>query len=435
MKSVVAFAIALVLLTPISQDLPSRVVLVSIDGLMPGDHVDPRRTPTLHRLAQQGVYAGGAVSVFPSLTFAAHTTLITGVSPAVHGILDNRMFDPEGRSNDAWYWYARDIKVPTLPQLVKAKGLRVASIWWPATVGLEADLLVPDFWRSMHPETISLLRALSLPRRLFDDVESTRKRAFTLPITDRDKTDLARHALRTLDPHLLMLHLGDLDAARHEHGPDSAAAGEALRRDDGYVAEILAAIHETGGAARTTVAIVSDHGFLPLATTLQPNAAFKRAGLLKVDEGGRIVDWQAYFHSSGGSGFVYLRDSTLADRVRTILHALDADPANGILHIIERGHFAGRAHPEATFAVTMEKTFYTGSGHDVLLKPEPLKGGHGFEPERPEMLAALIFNGAGVERRGSLGIVNNASVAPTLARLLGVAIPNTEHGPLSLTRQ
>jgi predicted AlkP superfamily pyrophosphatase or phosphodiesterase len=435
MKSVVAFAIAMLLLTPTSQDVSSRVVLVSIDGLMPRDHADPRRTPTLHRLAHDGVYAEGAVSVFPSLTFAAHTTLITGVSPAVHGILDNRMFDPEGRSNDAWYWYARDIKVPTLPQLAKARGLRVASIWWPATVGLDADVLVPEFWRSMHPETVSLLRALSLPRRLFDDAETTRKRAFSIPITDRDKTDLALQALRTMDPHLLMLHLGDLDAARHEHGPDSAAAGEALRRDDGYVAEILAAIQNTGRAARTTVAIVSDHGFLPLTTTLQPNAAFKRAGLLKVDAQGRIVDWQAYFHSSGGSGFVYVKDSTLADRVRTILHALEADPANGILHVIERNHFARRAHPEAMFAVTMEKTFYTGGGHDVLLKPEPLKGGHGFEPERPEMLAALIVSGAAVERRGSLGIVNVTDVAPTLARLVGVMLQTREGAPLALTRQ
>ena len=41
---------------------------------------------------------------------------------------------------------------------------------------------------------------------------------------------------------------------------------------------------------------------------LQPNAAFKQEGLLKVDDRGRVTEWQAYFHSSGGSGFVYVKD-------------------------------------------------------------------------------------------------------------------------------
>lgn len=435
MKVVSAVLLAVVLAaTPFEQDQAARVVLISIDGLMPRDHADPRQAPTLHRLANAGLAADGAISVFPSLTFAAHTTLITGVQPAVHGILDNRMFDPEGHSNDAWYWYARDIRVPTLPQVARTRGLRVASIWWPATVGLEADVLVPEFWRSMHTETVSLLRALSSPRRLFDDVENTRRQAFRLPITDRDKTDLALHALRTIDPHLLMLHLGDLDAARHQHGPESPAARDALTRDDGYVGEILTLLASSRRLDRTTVAIVSDHGFLPLQTTLQPNAAFKEAGLLKVNDRGAIVDWQAYFHSSGGSGFVYLKDASAVERVAVILDNLESDPQNGILHVFSKGQFSRRAHPDAAFAISMRKTFYTGGGHDVLLKPEALKGGHGFEPERPEMLAALILSGAGVDRRGSLGIVPLSGVASTLGRILGVQLPAPAAPPLSLSR-
>jgi predicted AlkP superfamily pyrophosphatase or phosphodiesterase len=335
----------------------------------------------------------------------------------------------------AWYWYARDIKVPTLPQVAKRRGLRVASIWWPATVGLEADVLVPEFWRSMHTETVSLLRALSSPRRLFDEVENARRQVFKVPITDRDKTDLALHALRTIDPHLLMLHLGDLDAARHEHGPDSPAARDALKRDDGYVGEILTLLASSRRIDRTTVAIVSDHGFLPLQTTLQPNAAFKEAGLLKVNDRGAIVDWQAYFHSSGGSGFVYLKDASAVERVAVILDKLESDPQNGILHVFSNGQFSRRAHPDAAFAISMRKTFYTGGGHDVLLKPESLKGGHGFEPERPEMLAALILSGAGVDRRGSLGIVPLSGVASTLGRILGVQLPAPAAPPLSLSRQ
>ena len=59
---------------------------------------------------------------------------------------------------------------------------------------------------------------------------------------------------------------------------------------------------------------MSDHGFLPLETQLQPNAAFKQAGLLTVNDRGEVTSWRAYFHASGGSGFVYVKDA--ADRAR-----------------------------------------------------------------------------------------------------------------------
>ena len=45
----------------------------------------------------------------------------------------------------------------------------------------------------------------------------------------------------------------------------------------------------------------------------------------------------------------------------------------------------------AAFGFDVVDNFYTGSGHDMLLKPSTSKGGHGFDPERPAMHASLIF--------------------------------------------
>src|SRR5215204_5202369 len=104
---------------------------------------DTRRQPALSGLAKDGAYADGVVVVLPSVTYASHTTMITGVLPAVHGILGNSVFDPEGRFNDAWYWYARQIQVPTLIGAAHARGLSTAAVSWPVSVGMEADYLVP----------------------------------------------------------------------------------------------------------------------------------------------------------------------------------------------------------------------------------------------------------------------------------------------------
>ncbi len=100
-----AAAIAVVALLPLAAapDAP-RVLLISVDGLKPSSYTDPAfaaRTPNLRRLAQEGVWADGVVGVTPTVTYPSHTTLITGVEPARHGIYDNRILDPENRSNGA----------------------------------------------------------------------------------------------------------------------------------------------------------------------------------------------------------------------------------------------------------------------------------------------------------------------------------------------
>ena len=104
----------------------------------------PSKAPALRRLAQSGAFAEGVVGVTPTVTYPSHTTIVTGVLPAVHGIYNNRIFDPENTSNGSWYWYARDIKVPTLAGILKTRGMKTAAVSWPATVGADIDYLVPN---------------------------------------------------------------------------------------------------------------------------------------------------------------------------------------------------------------------------------------------------------------------------------------------------
>lgn len=118
-----------------------------------------------------------------------------------------------------------------------------------------------------------------------------------------------------------------------------------------------------GLLSRTNIAVVPDHGFLELKQQLQPNAAFRREGLITVDERGAVTDWQAWFHERGGSGFVYLKDPTdaaLRDRVHGVLKVLQSDPANGLRKIFTRAELdAMGAHPDASFGLDVADGFYT----------------------------------------------------------------------------
>src|SRR5277367_3720325 len=143
------------------------LVVVSVDGLRPdyvtaaGEH--GAKVPNLRKFMSQGTYAEGVTGVVPTVTYPSHTTLMTGVWPATHGILANTTFDPLQKNFQGWYWYAEDIRVPTLWSAAAKAGRTTASVQWPVTVGAKITWDIPEVWRAGTPEDAKLIRALSTP--------------------------------------------------------------------------------------------------------------------------------------------------------------------------------------------------------------------------------------------------------------------------------
>src|SRR5215468_1338927 len=143
------------------------LVMISVDGMRP-DYVteaDARgaKVPNLRRFLKEGAFADGVQGVVPTVTYPSHTTLVTGVWPAKHGIYSNSTFDPLQKNADGWYWYNEDLRVPTLWDAVAKTGRKTASVQWPVTVGAQIDWLIPEIWRAGTAEDGKLLRALSTP--------------------------------------------------------------------------------------------------------------------------------------------------------------------------------------------------------------------------------------------------------------------------------
>ncbi len=414
-----------------------HVVMISIDGLRPQMYTSagPAKIPTIRRLMKAGSWAR-VTGVLPTVTYPSHTTLITGVPPSVHGIYDNRVFDPEGRSNMAWYWYARDIRVETLPGAVRAQGGTAAAVSWPVTVGMDLDFGVPEIVRSLHIENLELMDALSTPKHLLSTYFDAVGRPFGDRWTDTERAGLAAWIERKYRPTLLLLHIFDTDSASHEHGPDSPEALQALERADTLVGDVLAAIRDAGLDADTDVLVVSDHGFLPLQRILQPNAMLRAQGLIEVDDKGAVKRWDAYFHSAGGSGYFYVSrpgDRALASRVDSLVRRLAADTANGVEKVWTRADLdAAHSHPDALMAITMRPGFYSGSSTSGLLGTLSGKGGHGFDPALDAMKASLVMAGPDVPAAGDLGLVSMTRIGPTVAKWMDVRLSPEADQPLDL---
>ncbi len=411
------------------------LLMISIDGLRP-DYVTAAdahgaKIPNLRRFLRDGAFADGVQGVIPTVTYPSHTTLITGVSPATHGIFSNTTFDPLRENRGGWYWYAEDIRVATLWDAASRAGLSTASVQWPASVGARVTWNIPEFWRAGTPDDAKLLRAVSTPG-LLAELEAELgpyPRALTVE-SDEQRGRFAARILEKKRPNLLTLHLIALDHAEHVSGPFSGEAMAVLERLDAVVGA-LRATAETVAPGGAYTAIVSDHGFT--RTTMQLNLVpeFRGAGLLTVGAQGKITDWKAMPWTAGGSIAVVLKDpadaGTLA-QVRALLDRLAADPAHGIDRVLDGDALRARGgFPPASFVVGLKPDWQAGSSlTGELVGKSTVAGQHGHLPDLPDLRAAFFVVGPDVPAGRSLGLVDMRDIATTLARRLNLALPAAE---------
>jgi len=408
------------------------LLMVSIDGLRP-DYVTAAdahgaKIPNLRRFLVDGAFAEGVRGVLPSVTYPSHTTLITGVWPVRHGILANTVFDPMRENQGGWYWYAEDIRVPTLWDAAARAGLSTASVQWPASVGAHVTWNIPEYWRAGTADDTKLLRALSTPGLLaeLEPELGPYPRGLTVE-SDEQRTRYAVRILEKKRPNLLTLHLVALDHVEHLTGPFSPESIAALERLDAAVGTLRAAA-EAAAPGRAYVAIVSDHGFGKTAMQLNLFAEFRSAGLITVGPQGKVTDWKAMPWTAGGSIAVVLKDEADAatrDQVRALLDRLAADPGHGIDRILDTaGARAMGGFPDAAFVVGLRTDWTAGSSlAGPLVSKAGVAGTHGHLPDLPELRASFFLIGPGVPAGRSLGLVDMRDIATTLARRLDLTLP------------
>jgi predicted AlkP superfamily pyrophosphatase or phosphodiesterase len=428
-----------------AQSQPSRhpVVLISIDGLKPEYVLDADahglKIPNLRRFLREGTYSTGVHGVVPTVTYPSHTTLITGASPAKHGIYANTTFDPFRKNFGGWYWYAEDIKIPTLWDAAAAAHLVTSSVHWPVSVAARIDWTLPQYWRTGTPDDRKLLRVLATPG-LLDSLEKDLgpyADGIDESITgDENRAKFAARLIELKRADFTTVYLTALDHEEHASGPFSPESNATLERIDAALGAVLEAIQRTY-QGHAVVCVVSDHGFARTDKSLHLGVAFRKAGLIDFDAKDKITGWNAMIWGAGGSAAIVLKDKSdysTKSKVSDLLAKLAADPANGIASIVPEDELHSRGgFPDAQFLVALKPGFVTGENvSGELVTSSSVKGMHGYWPDFPEMNASFFILGPGIPAARSLGTIDMRSVAPTLAQFLGVPLPGAELPPLEL---
>ena len=425
-----------------------HVILVSIDSLMPEVYLTPDahglKIPNLRELARNGAYSTGVRTVFPASTYPAHTSIVTGVNPATHGIVKNRPDDPMNVLGDAMPFYTEDIRVPTLYQAAEAKGLRTALVYWPVTMGAKVDAIVPEFWRSQDGsvEDQKLQRVISTPGLL----EAVAKRfpdfydGFKPPrVEDKPPGDIAVHLIETLKPNLLLVHMFDVDHTTHNEGIFSEKAKEKIEIADAQVGRMIEAAKRAGTWSSTVVVFVSDHGMIPYQRRVRPGVWLKDAGLVTLDSANRVKDYKVWLYTAGGSAFIYLRDENdeeTKQRVLALFRERLAATNPRISRIYSREELrAAGADPRPFIAIEAGKGVDLASGYSGDVEYGNYnRAGHGHNPENPALNSSLIFYGPSIAAGQIVG-ARVIDIAPTIAPLLGLRMEKAEGRPLSLPRK
>jgi len=397
-----------------------HVILISIDGFRADFYSDKTwDAPNLQRLKREGVYAKGVRSVFPSVTYPAHTTIITGALPARHGIYYNV---PYGAKKGQWYWEESYIKVPTLWDAVKEAGLTSGSVMWPVTVGAPINYNFP-VRRADDDENANQLDVTIpyvTPQGLMDEIQINATGKLTPADFNTNNTiditigKMASYIIKIYKPALMAMHFVTVDHTQHAHGREGREVKKAVALVDSMIGVVLKTIKDAGLQNSTAVIITGDHGFVNSSTTFSPNILLEQQGLL--------VNKTARFHGAGGAAFLYLKDKNdlvILEKVKSLLNAL-SDDQKKLFRIVDRSELDKiGANPEVAMGLAMSKGVVVNNDSKGELTGIKKKGGnHGYFPDFEEINTGFIATGAGIGKHKEITIMGIKDIAPLIAGLL-----------------
>jgi len=376
---------------PAQQDKP-YVLLISLDGFR-YDYAERDHAANLLALGHGGVTAKALIPSFPTTTFPNHYTIVTGLYPAHHGIVDNSFWDPERRAEfkssnsaattDGSWWGGTPLWV-----LAEQQGMRAASFFWPGS-DAEIQHTRPTYYYKYDG-------TIPNERRVAQVVEWLK-----LPKPER--------------PHFITLYFSDVDHAGHLFGPDAPQTHDAIRLVDALLGKLFGEVRALG--VPLDIFVISDHG---MATVTGDVDISKLADLTGVETASNSTDFK-----------FYSIDPKRIDQLYSELHG--RDPRFEVYRraeIPERLHYSGNPRIGDLVAFAIQPVVL-----HLASKPgqNPPKGMHGYDVAKmPEMRG--IFFAAGPDLKAGLTVeeFQNIHIYPLIAHILGLTAPSGIDGQFTV---
>ncbi len=372
------------------------IILISADGFR-YDLADKYKATNLLQLRSEGVNAAYMQSCYPSLTFPNHYSIITGLYPAHHGIVDNTFYD---KQKDQTYtirnkkavgdssWYGGT----PLWVLAEKQKMLSASFYWVASESAIQGVR-PTYYYVYND-------AIPIDKRI-----ETVKNWLQLPEDKR--------------PHFITFYLPQVDHEEHSHGPDSKEAEDAVHFVDESIGKLVKTVNSLG--LNVSFIFLSDHGMMTVDNEHPlplPDA----------------VDTTKFLVLPGTS-LLHLYAKNKEDIAPTY-EALKKEAKDYDVYLATK--------MPAKWHYSKKDDRYDRTG-DIILVPHPPKvfgitkahipiGEHGFDPAISEMHATFYAWGPAFKNHQTINGFENINVYPLIEKILGLQITGKIDGKLKVLK-
>ncbi len=417
-----------------SSQKAKHVIVISYDAFSEDQWELAKSLPNLSALIQQGASSSHVKSVYPTLTYVVHATMVTGVYPKTHRIYHNNPFQPFVPENmQHWFWYRDQIKAPAIYDDLKKYGMKSAALLWPTTGKSAINYNIPEI-RALGKENQAIkvmksgspLYCLQMQRKFGKMRQGIRQ-----PYLDDFTTACAVDTIKTKKPNLFLIHLIDLDDAKHEAGTKSEETRQAVLRMDRRIGELVQAVKDAGIEKETVFIVIGDHGQLDVRYKIRLNAILKKHKLLEDNLPGDKTgsSFKVYAQGAGGAAYLYCRqgDVEVRDLAEQVLRTAGQEDSLGIEQVYTKDEFDKLGidsdadaiiEARSGFCFTDETTEPVITDLDIQNKRYAT---HGYLPDKAGYRTNIVISGDCIRNQYSIDRMEMVDLAPTIADILGIS--------------
>ncbi len=377
------------------------VIMISTDGFR-YDYAEKYNAQNLLKLSNSGIRAKAMIPSYPSITFPNHWSLITGLYPSHHGLVDNFFYDykigkgyamnkKENAEDGSWYGGT------PLWTLAEKQGIVSASLQWVGSAS-DAGGKRPTYYYPYHEK--------------FKPEEKVNKVINWLKLPEDQR------------PHFIAMYFPEVDGAGHHFGPDSEETKNAVQLIDKAIGNLVQKVNDLG-LKNVNFVFVSDHG------------------MIKVDGENPLEIPEILFNKDR---FDFYNSQTL---VR--VHVKNSDEVKSVFKEL-------KANKTADYKVYLDKKLpkylhfatrddrYNRIGQILLIPKAPKVfleknqttsvGKHGYDPKLvPEMKATFYAWGPEFKNNAVVDEFSNVNVYPLVAKILDLKLENEIDGKLKVLKK
>jgi len=409
--------------------MAKHLIVISYDAFSEDQWEMASRLPNLSKLIKSGAHSNQLKSVYPTLTYVVHTTIATGVYPDKHGIHHNNPFQPFVKEKEqSWFWFRNAIKVPTIYDAAREHNMSTAGILWPVSGKSSIQYNIPEI-RAIKKENqaLKVLKSGSPLYCIEMELKYGRlRKGIEQPYLDDFTTKCAIETIKRKKPNLLMMHLIDLDDAKHIYGTDSDEVKRVVTRMDKRLGDIMQAVDDAGIKDDTVFLVLGDHGQFNVRYKVHLNNHLQEKGLIYEENG--EMKWRAYFQCGGGAAYLHIKqgDEEAEQLALAVIREVMKEEASGIEELYAREELDQLHVGQSTkYMLEAKRGYCFDESMDeptiVDLDQQGVKyATHGYSPEKDHYRCNLVISGNKVKSDFPIGDLKMVDIAPTMAKILGI---------------